>query len=126
MVDTGNNLRFLAKTTMSALSRAFFLFLAFALALDTACAGDGGVLLGEFTCVRPFSPACADQPDAYQRPEKVSACQREIDGFVVATAAYRDCLERQISSAVRQTNDVLDRFHCLSRGESCPSPAKHP
>jgi len=126
MVDSRKVLRYLAKTTMSALSRAFFLCLAFALALDAACAGDGGVSLGGFMCVRPFSPACADQPATYQRPEKVSACQREIDGFVAATAAYRDCLERQISSAVRQTNDVLDHFRCLSRGDSCPSPAKHP
>jgi hypothetical protein len=126
MVDTEHILRSLAKTTMSALSRAFFLCLAVASALDAACAGDGGVSLGGFMCARPFSPACADQPATYQRPEKVSACQREIDGFVVATAAYRDCLQRQIADAVRQANDVLDRFHCLSRGDSCPSPAKHP
>ena len=108
---------------MSALSRAFFLCLAFALALDAACAGDGGVSLGGFMCVRPFSPACADQPATYQRPEKVSACQREIDGFVAATAAYRDCLERQIAGAVRQANDILDRFRCLSQRD-CPPVAK--
>jgi hypothetical protein len=110
---------------MSALFRASFLCLAVASALDAACAGDGGVSLGGFMCVRPFSPACADQPATYQRPEKVSACQREIDGFVVATAAYRDCLQRQIADAVRQANDVLDRFHCLSRGD-CPSTVTHP
>jgi hypothetical protein len=110
---------------MSTLFRAFFLSLAFALALDTARAGDGGVTLGGFMCVRPFPPACVDQPATYKKAENVSACQREIDGLVVATAAYRDCLQRQIAGAVRQANDVVDRFHCLSRGD-CPPTAKHP
>ncbi|MFZ1964962.1 MAG: hypothetical protein WAU78_16125 [Roseiarcus sp.] len=77
-------------------------------------------------CVRPFPPACADQPATYKKAENVSACQREIDGLAAATAAYRDCLQRQIADAVRQANDVLDRFHCQSRGDPCPSPAKHP
>jgi hypothetical protein len=110
---------------MSALARAFFLSLAVALALDAACAGEGGVSLGGFMCVQPFSPACVDQPATYQKAEKVSACQRELDGYAAATAAYRDCLERQISSAMRQTNDVLDRFHCLSQRD-CPPTPKHP
>jgi hypothetical protein len=39
------------------------------------------------------------------------------------TAAYRDCLERQIAVAVRNANDVLDRFHCLSQ-RNCPPVAK--
>ena len=111
---------------MSALARAFFLSLAVAPALVTTCAGKGGVSLGGFMCVQPFSPACVDQPATYQKAEKVSACQRELDGYAVATAAYRDCLQRQIADAVRQANDVLDRFHCQSRGDPCPSPAKHP
>ncbi len=109
---------------MSALSRAFFLSLAFALALDPACAGDDGVSLGGFMCVPPFPPVCADQPDTYRTREDISACQLELDRFAVATAAYRDCLERQISAVVRHTNDVLDRFHCLSERVFCPSPAE--
>ncbi len=126
-MDTKRVPRSLSKTIMSSLSRAFFLSLAFTLALDTACAGEGGVSLGGFICVRPFSPACADQPDTFQAKEKLSACQRELDGFAAATAAYRDCLQRQISSAVRQANDILDRFHCLSQGGgSCAAPAKSP
>jgi len=125
MVDTEKILRSFPKTTMSALARAFFLSLAIAPALDTTCAGKGGVSLGGFMCVQPFSPACVDQPATYQKEEKVSACQRELDVYAAATAAYRDCLERQISNAVRQANDVLDRFHCLSQRD-CPPPAKHP
>ena len=111
---------------MSAPFRAFFLSLAFALALDTACAGDGGVSLGGFMCARPFPPPCADLPDTYRTKETLSACRLELDKFAVAAAAYRDCLERQISTVVRGANDVLDHFHCLSQRLSCPSPAKHP
>jgi len=114
----------LAETTMSALSRAFFLSLAFGLALGPACAGDDGVSLGGFMCVRPFSPSCADQLDTYRKKENASACQLELDRFAAATIAYRECLERQISSAVRHANEVIDRFRCLSEGVSCPSPAE--
>jgi hypothetical protein len=108
---------------MSAPPRALALFLAFALALDAAFADDGAASLGGFICARPFAPACADQPATYQKPEDVSACQRELDRYALATAAYRDCLERQIATAVRQANDVLDRFRCLSRRD-CPPVVK--
>ena len=45
-MDTKRVPRSLSKTIMSSLSRAFFLSLAFTLALDTVCAGEGGVSLG--------------------------------------------------------------------------------
>jgi len=102
---------------MSALSRASLLSLAFALSLEAAFADESGFSLGGFICARPFPPPCADQPATYQKAEDVSACQRELDRFVGETAAYRDCLERQIAGAIRQANDLLDRFRCLSRRE---------
>ena len=105
---------------MSAPPRALALSLAFMLAHEAAFAGDDDASLGGFICARPFVPACADQPATYQKAEDVSACQRELDQYAVATAVYRDCLERQIAGAVRQANDVLDRFHCLSRRD-CPA-----
>ena len=114
------------KTIMSALFRAFVLAVASALALGPACASDDSVSLGGFMCVQPFPPACVEQPATYQKAEKVSDCQRELDRFSAATAAYRDCLERQIAGAIRRTNDVLDRFRCLSGRDPCPAAAKHP
>lgn len=111
---------------MSALFRAFVIAVAIALALDPAWAGDNGVSLGGFMCVQPFPPACVEQPTTFQTVEKVSGCQRDLDGFAAATAVYRDCLERQIAIAIRRTNDVLDRFRCLSGRGSCPAAAKHP
>jgi hypothetical protein len=110
---------------MSAPRRALAFCLASALATGAAFAGDGGVSLGGFICARPFAPVCADQPDTYRKTEDISACQRDLDRFAAATAAYRDCLERQIAVAVRQANDVLDRFRCLSRRD-CPSVVTRP
>jgi hypothetical protein len=110
---------------MSAPSRAFALSFAFVLALDAAFASDDGVWWGELGCARPFVPACADAPATYQNAEDVSACKRDLDRFALATAAYRDCLERQIAGAVRQANDALDHFRCLSRRE-CPPVARRP
>ena len=105
---------------MLSLVRTFGLSVAFAFALAPARASDDGVTLGGFICVRPFAPACADIAGTYRTKEKVAACQNEIEQFAVAAVAYRDCLERQIGSALRQTNDVIDRFRCLSeRGAPC-------
>lgn len=97
------------------ISRALFLSFAVALAHDSACAEDRVVSLGGFICVRPFAPACADQPDTFRTDEKLSACRLEIERFVGATATYRDCLQHQISIAVRAANDVLDQFRCQSQ-----------
>jgi hypothetical protein len=107
---------------MSSPPRILVIALAFMLALDSAFAG-GGAVLGGFICAPPFIPDCVDQPSTYQKAEDVAACQRDLDRYAVSTAAYRDCLERQIAVAVRQANDILDRFHCLSRRD-CPPVAK--
>jgi hypothetical protein len=109
---------------MSPLSRALFLSLACALALDVARADENAISLGGFVCVAPFLPACIDQPKALGTIESVAACQRELDGFVAMTAAYRTCLEGKISSAVQRANGALDRFRCLSQSRACPPPAK--
>src|SRR5271168_2259369 len=109
---------------MSPLSRALLLSLVGALALDMARADENDPSLGGFVCVAPFLPACVDQPNALGTKKSVSACQRELDGFVAMTAAYRTCLEGKISSAVRRANDALSRFRCLSQSGACPPPAK--
>ena len=118
---TRSRFRLIDKTTVFAPTRALVISLAFRLALGAACADDAS--LGGFICARPFVPHCADQLATYQNAQNVSACQRELDQYAVATTAYRDCLERQIASAMRQANDVLDRFRCLSRRD-CPLAAK--
>lgn len=123
MADIANRQQSISKTTMSPLSRASILSLAFAFALDAAHAGDVGVMLRGFICAPPFAPGCVDDPTIFQKAERVSACQSDLDRFAAATAAYRDCLERQIAGAVRQANDVLDHFRCLSRRD-CPPAAK--
>lgn len=101
--------------------------MAFALVpgLGAAFAGDGAASLGGFICARPFVPTCADQPATYQTAEAAAVCQGDLDRYAAATAAYRDCLEREIAVAVRQANDILDRFHCLTRRD-CPPVPKRP
>ena len=89
---------------------------AFALAatLAAARADDGVATLGGFVCARPFPPACAND-DAFASPRAIAQCQRDIEHFVGATTAYRDCLEREIAAAVHKANDVIDHFRCRSQ-----------
>lgn len=103
---------------MSAPTRVLVLALAIALAPQPAIAG-GGALLGGFICAVPFVPDCVDHPSTYQNAESEAACQSDLDRYAAMTAAYRDCLERQVAVAMRRANDVLDRFRCLS-GRVCP------
>jgi len=103
-------------------SRAVVIILACAPALEAAFAQDGGASLGGFICARPFAPACVDQAATYKKAEDAAACQRELDRYAAMTAAYRDCLERRIADTVRQANDILDHFHCLTRRD-CPPAA---
>jgi hypothetical protein len=110
---------------MSALARAFFLSVALATTFGAARASPDDAVVAGFICARPFAPACADNPATFRSAEDIAACQRELDRYAAWTAAYRDCLERQITSAVRHTNEVLDRFRCLSRRD-CPPAAKQP
>ena len=100
------------------------LSLVFALAVGAAGADDAQLSLGGFICVRPFAPACVETPASVATAAGAASCQSEVDRFVVATAAYRDCLQHQISSAVRRVNDIVDHFRCLSQHESCAPAAK--
>ncbi len=111
---------------MSGFSRALALFIALALTRGAARAEDVELSLGGFLCARPFAPACAEAPETFRSPEAVAACQGEMERFVAATMAYRDCLERQIAGAMHQANDMIDRFRCRSQpAKPCPS-AKSP
>jgi hypothetical protein len=100
---------------MFVLARA--LAVTFALALTGVGAHADGVeeSLGGFLCARPFAPDCAAQSGTYRSPRSIAGCQVEVEHFVAASVAYRDCLQRQISSAMRNANDVLDRFRCQSQ-----------
>lgn len=109
---------------MSAPVHACSLSLVLALTVGAARADDAELSLGGFICARPYAPACVDAPANTATTTGAATCQSEVDRFVVATAAYRDCLQHQISSAIRRANDIVDQFRCLSQHESCPPAAK--
>ena len=98
---------------MPGLSRAFALMLALTVA-PLAARADDETTLGGFVCARPFAPACAND-EAFPSPRAIAQCQRDIEHFVAASIAYRDCLEHQIATAMLKANDVLDRFRCRSQ-----------
>ena len=100
---------------MFVLARA--LAVTFALALPGVGARADGpeASLGGFLCARPFAPDCAAQPTTYRSPLSIASCQIDVEHFIAASIAYRDCLQRQIAGAMRNANDVLDRFRCESQ-----------
>lgn len=111
---------------MSPLWRALVLCVACGMGSCLAFADDAEKTLGGFMCVRPLAPSCAARAETYRSSASIAACRSEVDRFVAATVAYRSCLEGEISVAVRAANDVLGRFRCLSRGETCGTTAKRP
>jgi hypothetical protein len=111
---------------VSALAHVCSLSLVLSLAVGAARADDADLSLGGFICYRPFAPACVEAPANIATSASAANCQSEVDRYVAATAAYRDCLQHQISSAIRRVNDVVDHFRCLSQHESCPPSPKSP
>src|ERR1700744_332810 len=100
---------------MFALARALTVTFVLALTGVDARADSAEASLGGFLCARPSAPACAAQPDTYRSPRSTANCQIEVGHFVAASIAYRDCLQRQIASAIRNANEVLE-----------PSPSQSP
>jgi hypothetical protein len=113
---------------MGWIERVFLASFFLTLAVAIASADDFDHAVGGFDfCVRPLTPRCVDAPSTYRVASDVQKCQHELERFVVATTAYRDCLERQIASAMRPANDMIDRFRCLSeRHGSCRAASKSP
>ena len=60
-------------------------------------------------------PLALNLPATYGAQENVASCQVEVERFVNATAAYRNCLQGQIAGAVSRVNDIVDRFRCRAR-----------
>ena len=100
---------------MFVLARTLAVTTALVLAAADARADGVDASLGGFLCARPFAPDCAIQPATYRSPLSVAGCQIDVEHFLDASIAYRDCLERQIASAMRNANEVLDRFRCQSQ-----------
>ena len=72
-------------------------------------------------CAPPIKPACVDDDETYQAPARKAACQKDMDRFVPTVFAYRQCLNSEMERAVRQTNDMLQRFRCRANGDGkCP------
>lgn len=111
---------------MSPFWRALILCVVCSVGPSSAFADEAEETLGGFMCVRPLAPSCAARAETYQSFDEIEACRSEVSWFVAATVAYRGCLEEKIAGAVRAANDVLDRFRCLSRGETCVTTAKRP
>jgi hypothetical protein len=105
---------------MLALARISSAAICLAIAVGAAPADEADLSLGGFICVRPFAPACVNAPATYGAQENVASCQVEVERFVNATAAYRNCLQGQIAGAVSRVNDIVDRFRCRARLGACP------
>jgi hypothetical protein len=105
---------------MFALARISSAAMCLAIAIGAARADEADLSLGGFICVRPFAPTCVDSPATYEAQTNVASCQVEVERFVTATAAYRDCLQGQIAGAVSRVNDIVDRFRCQARLGDCP------
>ncbi len=97
-----------------------------AVAVSSLIAPDEDATLGGFMCARPPTPACATSLDAKASSAALAACRGEVESFVAATAAYRDCLGGQMGDAMRHANDVVDHFRCVLTPKVCAKPKVGP
>jgi hypothetical protein len=105
--------------------RVFSSLLFLTCAVSAARAENDRLLLNGFMCVKPFySVDCVDLAATYMTNASISSCQQELTRYVAATVDYRECLQRQISDAIHQANDVLERFRCVSEPKTCRGETK--
>ncbi len=97
-----------------------------ALAVSSLIAPGEDATLGGFMCARPPTPTCATSLTAKAPGAELAACRGEVESFVAATAAYRDCLGGQMGDAMRHANQVVDHFRCVLAPKACAKPKVGP
>ncbi len=69
-------------------------------------------------CAPPNQPSCVD---GALKGKSDAACEEEVRIYIQTVFAYRACLSFETQRAVRETNDLLDRWKCKRKsGGKCP------
>jgi hypothetical protein len=67
-------------------------------------------------CAPPYPPPCVKKATPGQLDE---TCDQKVQTYIKDVFAYRLCLAKETERAVRQSNEVIDRWRCLQRGGTC-------
>jgi hypothetical protein len=125
------SLAFYVPAVMPAVSLIFSCVLFAALGFDKVAAQDFGPDAGQeseppgpkderipgFTFCAPPNPAkCVD---SVSKGKSDAACEEEVRIYVQTVFAYRACLSFETQRAIRETNDLLDRWKCKKSGGKC-------
>ena len=67
-------------------------------------------------CPAPHPPACIELEESYARQASLDSCSARVQHFVDSVFAYRECLSREITRAIAETNAASKLFKCRSSG----------
>jgi glycine/D-amino acid oxidase-like deaminating enzyme len=67
-------------------------------------------------CVAPLPPPCVETT---KKIKPGSVCDQNVKAYIGAMFQYRECHNQEVERAVRESNDVIDRWKCRQGLEGC-------
>jgi hypothetical protein len=67
-------------------------------------------------CVPPYAPPCVDNAP---KGRANAACDEELRIYIETVFHYRECLTFEMERAIRESNDVIDRWKCRKAVGKC-------
>ncbi|QGM47970.1 hypothetical protein H2LOC_006405 [Methylocystis heyeri] len=64
-------------------------------------------------CPPPHPPGCMETTGGTKSPTE---CEEDVQIYIQTVFAYRECLALETERAVRESNDVIDRWKCKKTG----------
>lgn len=85
-------------------------------AIAVTLGGAAPTIAAELPCDRPGVPRCAAAVETFEAPERLAACQQELQYYVAAVMDYLQCLSDEHVTIGQEMTDTVRRFNCRLMG----------
>ena len=69
-------------------------------------------------CNEPREPSCVDGNGYFDDEDQFNSCKSEVENYISDVKTYTECLIEEHDKAVKQSNDVIEKFNCRAAGKS--------
>jgi hypothetical protein len=69
-------------------------------------------------CSEPREPSCVEGNGYFDDADQFNGCKSEVEDYVRDVKSYTECLTEEHDKAIRQSNDIIEKFNCSAAGKS--------
>ena len=69
-------------------------------------------------CSEPREPSCVDGNGYFDDEDQFNGCKSEVENYIGDVKTYTACLTDEHDKAVKQSNDIIEKFNCRAAGTS--------